>query len=696
MPESQAQARGGETAAGRRPRLDRVWAFVLMALSGFATLSSAQSARLTAALSGTPGLLPLAAVASQELGALDRQALLAEDEAREAAGLPYRFAVAERLALSPHSAGTWEFLADGRALWRLRLRAPGATSLSVGFARFRLPAGARLLLHSADLARALPAFGASDVDEHGELWTPLVEGDELVLELSVPVAERAAVDLEVGSVQRGYRDFRAAAAADKSGACNVDVVCSAGDGRRDALRSVALLQVRGTELCSGFLVNNTAQDRRPFLMTARHCGVDGSAAPTVVAYWNYEQSTCRAPGSPASGAPGDGSLALFNSGAILRAESNTSDFTLLELDDPVHPAASAFFAGWDRSPGDPPAASTVHHPRTDEKRISFENQPLTTTSYLQNVSPGDGSHLRVADWDLGTTEGGSSGAPLFSPAGRVIGQLHGGFAACGNEEPDWYGRFSVSWEGKGLPESRLRDWLDPLGGAPLTLDGLAALGPESPPPAPDGLVATALSFSQIGLRFRENSVNENGFEVEMRVGAGPFAPLATLATNTTAATVSGLSPQTLYGFRVRAQNAAGASAYSNVASATTLGGSTEPCVRGAQTACLLGGRFEVKVSWRTASGNGNASVMDFGGARAESDQSAFFWFFDAANFEMGVKMVNACTPPFNRFWIFVSGLTNQEYAVTVRDAQTGNAKSYVNPLGSYPQTIGDTEALPCP
>ncbi len=119
------------------------------------------------------------------------------------------------------------------------------------------------------------------------------------------------------------------------------------------------------------------------------------------------------------------------------------------------------------------------------------------------------------------------------------------------------------------------------------------------------------------------------------------------------------------------------------------------CTRNAETACLLSNRFEVKVTWRTSQSSGNAKVMSFGGQRAESDQSAFYYFYDAANFEMGVKVLNGCGIN-NRFWIFVSGLTNQEFKVTVRDTKTGAVKTYSNPMGKYPTTIGDTSALPCP
>jgi hypothetical protein len=59
-------------------------------------------------------------------------------------------------------------------------------------------------------------------------------------------------------------------------------------------------------------------------------------------------------------------------------------------------------------------------------------------------------------------------------------------------------------------------------------------------------------------------------------------------------------------------------------------------------------------------------------------------------------MVDACVPPFNAFWVFVSGLTNQGFDLTVRDSESGLERLYSNPLGTYPQTVGDTSAFPCP
>ena len=126
------------------------------------------------------------------------------------------------------------------------------------------------------------------------------------------------------------------------------------------------------------------------------------------------------------------------------------------------------------------------------------------------------------------------------------------------------------------------------------------------------------------------------------------------------------------------------------------GGSTAPCVRDASTACLLSDRFEVKVDYSSnTNGSGSAQVMSFGGQRTENDESVFWWFFSSTNFEMGLKILNACGLN-NSFWVFISGLTNQGWNVHVRDTQTGATKLYSNAIGHLSQTTADTSALPCP
>jgi len=88
--------------------------------------------------------------------------------------------------------------------------------------------------------------------------------------------------------------------------------------------------------------------------------------------------------------------------------------------------------------------------------------------------------------------------------------------------------------------------------------------------------------------------------------------------------------------------------------------------------------------------------MSFGGQRTENDESVFFTFFSPTNFEMGVKVLNACVPVLgNKYWVFVSGLTNQGWTVTVRDTVTGAVKVYSNDVGHLSTTFADTAAFGC-
>ncbi|MEW5870495.1 MAG: proprotein convertase P-domain-containing protein [Chloroflexota bacterium] len=422
------------------------------------------------------GAQPLPKVELLSMPSIDVNALLAEDEQRAQAGLPPRFAQPIPVQASSATHGTWESLKDGSRLWRLRLLSAGAHTLNLGFSTYWMPPGGRLYLYPADYSHIVGPFTAADNEANGQLWTPIVRGEEIVIEVTLPAAVADQFKLELAFVNHDYKGFDNPQAL-LSGSCNLDVVCSAADGYpqvdswRAPIRSVGVFTVGGVWTCTGALINNTAQDLTPYFLTANHCGVTSGNAASVVVYWNYENSWCRPPGSPASGGAGDGSLLQFNSGAIFRATYATSDFTLIQLDDPINPAFNPYFAGWDRSSSATTSAVGIHHPNTDEKRISFENDPTSITSYYGTTSPGNGSHIRITDWDLGTTEPGSSGSPLFSPQGRIIGQLHGGDAACGNNDSDWYGRFYTSWTGGGTSSTRLSNWLDPLGSGALTLDG---------------------------------------------------------------------------------------------------------------------------------------------------------------------------------------------------------------------------------
>lgn len=423
---------------------------------------------------------------------LDLARLGEEDLLRDQLGLPPRFAIPEKVALSPAHQGTWEDLGDGRLLWRLRiLGREGTTSLNLGFTRFKLTRNARLMLYSTDGSQVQRPFTAADNEKHGQLWTPVLLTNDLIVELTVPSREARRIRLEIGSVNQGYRGFGtvSADAYAKSGSCNLDVEClDSADTWRDEMRAVGVISTGGSTFCTGSLVNNTANDTKMYFITANHCGISSSNAASLVVYWNYQNSFCRAPGSAASGQPGDGLLNQFHTGSFFRASSSASDFTLVELDDPPVAAYNHYWAGWDRSTGSHVCSSSspctsIHHPSTDEKRITYVTSTMESTSYGGTTSPGNGTHL-WAKWATdppgpytvpGVTEPGSSGSPLYNSAGHFVGQLHGGPSSCGatgNNLSDYYGRFSVSWTGGGTNSTRLSNWLDPNSTGVTVLTGL--------------------------------------------------------------------------------------------------------------------------------------------------------------------------------------------------------------------------------
>ncbi|MBI1225715.1 MAG: T9SS type A sorting domain-containing protein [Bacteroidetes bacterium] len=409
---------------------------------------------------------------------LDNAALLASEMDHRAPGVAPRFAEPIEVNINANTNGHWEKLANGNSLWRQRIRSVGAKSLNLGFTKYVMPAGGSLILYSPDYQTVMGPFTPSDNEEHEQLWTPILPGDELVIEVQLPAHSQSNLQLELKYVNHDFVGFADLA----SGSCNLDVICGAADGwaivdqYRDIIQSVAVISTGGTTFCTGFLVNNARQDCTPYFMTANHCGITAGQAPSLVAYWNFYNSTCRQPNSPSSGGNGNGTLLDFNTGSVLRATNSNSDFTLVELDDPVSETADAFFAGWsaeDFAPTD--TVIGIHHPNTDEKRISFEFDPTFIANYNSTTPNPNGTHITISDWDVGTTEGGSSGSPLFNRQKRVVGQLHGGLAACGNNLNDSYGWFHISWEGGGSPGNSLKPWLDPDNTGIIVLDGHSAL-----------------------------------------------------------------------------------------------------------------------------------------------------------------------------------------------------------------------------
>ncbi len=225
-----------------------------------------------------------------------------EDLERRQNGLPPRYAIPMPVNIKPDTHGAWQNLGNGMLTWRLHVGSHGARSINLGFTRYHMPRGGVLTVRAADNSHAIRLFTERDNESHGQLWTPPVLSDEIVIELTIPESALLTLDLELSSVNVGYRGFGDVATA-LSGSCNVDVVCPEGDAWRDQIPSVAVFSTGGSTFCTGFMVNNTARDMTPYFMTANHCGINAGNAASLVVFWNYVNSVCRPPGSPASGGP---------------------------------------------------------------------------------------------------------------------------------------------------------------------------------------------------------------------------------------------------------------------------------------------------------------------------------------------------------------------------------------------------------
>ncbi len=440
--------------------------------------------------------------AELQLPGVDVDKALAEDQLSLGKGLPLRYGLVSSIDTawidgSAHHGGSWQTLADGRLLWRLAVHAPQVHSLDFGFSEFRLPAGAELWLISEDRSMVRGPYTDADNPASGEPFhTPFIAGDKALIELVLPAHKRDFLRLRLSGAVRAYRDIMQPFAMEKSASCNVDTICvqpASGDwvdeswasgvrtlwrGFRadDQIRSVARYTASGF-LCTGQLLNQTASTPARVLSTANHCIANQTQASSMVFYWKYESSTCRIPGSTSSGQPigTSGNSITHTGGATLLATHPLTDFTLVRLNTATPTQANVAYAGWDRREVAPSRSFTLHHPDGDEKRISFDNDPAVlfngTPAY-----PTPARHFwRALDWNLGTTEGGSSGGGLYNPEGQLIGVLSGGGTnICGPNMNDHFGRLSVAWEGDGTSSSRMRDHLDPGNTAAETIQSNVA------------------------------------------------------------------------------------------------------------------------------------------------------------------------------------------------------------------------------
>ena len=411
-----------------------------------------------------------------ELPPLDLESIIAEDSINDLdKSLPWRYGITRPLVIDYENDGEWIELPNNRGrIWKVAIWSPNAINLSINFNDFKLPEGAMMHLYNDDRTDISKTYTKDQNRENKKLGSWFVSGEIIWIEYYEPENTNSDAHLEIGSVIHGYRMGQVHQIIEDnnrglndSGDCNYDVNCSIGsdfENKKDLVKkTVALLNLGNGYLCSSSLINTTLGDKSPYLLTANHCLENSDPS-----FWSVRFNWMSP--SPICGLEGESLDIQTNftmSGAQVKANNSLSDFALVRLYNDIPESWDVAFAGWDKSDELPSMEIGIHHPNGDIMKICRDDSGAVKESangtevWLiggSSVGTGDG-------WEIGTTESGSSGSPLFNEEGRIIGQLYAGQAFCNgtenNNDYDIYGRFGISWNSGETTETRLKDWLDP-------------------------------------------------------------------------------------------------------------------------------------------------------------------------------------------------------------------------------------------
>jgi lysyl endopeptidase len=377
---------------------------------------------------------------------------------RQARLKPYVFARSFDVDIDPSNSGIWEKIGSQK-IWRVGIRSRGAYSLNLIFDKMILPPGGSLFIYSADRSKVKGAYTSKNEQSSGYFTFYPVPGDEIIVEYNDPptkagVNSGANLQIHILKVNHDYKNVFGTRPLGEAGLCNRDVYCPDVIQYSKEKQAVVDLIVAGRELCTGMMLNNTSQDKTPYMMTAGHCIMDSLDAQQTLVCFNYESPYC-ANGKSSLNGYVDQTL----NGSNLKARSDSLDFALVELENVPPPEFRPYYAGWNKSAAVPSSTFAIHHPKGDVKKVGYDQNAPTVSSFSSDFL--SNAFWQIGKWEAGTTEAGSSGGPLFNDKKLVIGSLTGGTSTCSDPTDDLFAMFSKQWNHYSSPSQQLKTWLDP-------------------------------------------------------------------------------------------------------------------------------------------------------------------------------------------------------------------------------------------
>lgn len=407
---------------------------------------------------------------------------------------PSKIGVPRRLETLTTAAEVFESLAwsqttEGHFIGHLAIVSTGAEAVRIGLRFNQLPPEAEFRFHDDALNQVEMVTGAQiretleanrksgDTSAEASIyWSPIIEGETLGLEVSLPEGIRPeALEFAVDSLSHLILNPRRSSLQNPlalaAGSCHVDAMCHPNwIETAHSIARISFVFKGASYFCTGTLLNDSENSDTPYFLTANHCIDSQTVASTLTSYWFYHASSCNS----GTRTP---MMTSVSGGATLLYGSPSTDATFLRLNGPL--PAGVTFAGWTaETPALGRLSTSIHHPEGDLMKMAFgvtdryeKCVPLSKDNFsCDSTSEASATFVDVR-LTTGTTESGSSGSGVFLDSGQLLfGQLYGGTSSCSNPSgSNMYGLFSKTYQ-----NGQLAQWL----GTPKRAQTIVITAPE--------------------------------------------------------------------------------------------------------------------------------------------------------------------------------------------------------------------------